>query len=458
MTYSVTFLEEVYNSATTHLFYDKGVEQAGYFFGRVSITERETRFILREFTPVERTHILSQKRDGITIAGISYVRAIQHADRTKQSFWFVHSHPEKFNEFSEQDDREEPQLFRTAAIRIDSQSLHGSMIFPLGGSPVARVWTDGGVVGAVRLIRIVGGRFRFFSESKTEAALPEFVDRQVRAFGPDIQRTLQRLHIAVVGAGGTGSAVCEELIRLGVGELSVYDPQELEESNVNRVYGSSVRDKGIAKVELIRRAAEFIGVGTVVHPHCATIYDREVAMTLREADVIFGCTDDDFGRAILNQLALRYCIPLIDMGVLVDSEKQTIRSVCGRVTTVYPGTACLLCRKRVTPERIRRDSLLHFNPAEAEGLQREGYAPELEETAPAVIPFTSSIGSTAVTELLHRLTGFMHSGRTATEIIHSFDREDIGHNSVPPKSECLCGAPQILGIGDTRDFLGMKWG
>lgn len=457
MVYTVTFLQEVFDRATTHLFADASVEQAGYFFGKISTTDRETRFILREFAPVERKHIISQRRDGIVIAGISYVTAMQHADRTRQSFWFVHSHPEGCNEFSQQDDAEEPKLFRTASVRVDTPALHGSMIFPIGHPPIARIWREGKVAAAVERIRVIGQRFRFWTSARDGAPLPEFVDRQVRAFGTDIQRVLQRLHVAVVGAGGTGSAVCEQLIRLGVGEISTFDPQTLDQSNVNRVYGSSVNDEGGAKVDLIERLAEFVAVGTVVHPHNHSIYERDVAMTLRDADVIFGCTDDDFGRAILNQIAIRYSIPMIDMGVLIDSEDGTIRSVCGRVTTVYPGAACLLCRNRITSDRITRDSLMHFNPAEAEGLRREGYAPELLENAPAVIPFTSSIASAAVIELLQRLTGFMYSGRTATEIIHYFDREEIGHNSVAPAKDCLCSAPHVIGSGDTRDFLGMNW-
>jgi molybdopterin/thiamine biosynthesis adenylyltransferase len=458
MIYSVTFLESVYNDALTHLFSDEPLEQAGYFFGRISTTRRETRFILRQFMPVAREHIRAQKRDGMAIAGTSYIPAIQHADRTQQSFWFVHSHPKGCRWFSVQDDNEETRLFRTAAVRIDNPSLHGSIVFPAGDQPIARVWSDGKIIGQIERIRIVGPRFRFVVSGANGAPLPDFVDRQVRAFGEDIQRTLQRLHIAVVGAGGTGSAVSEQLIRLGVGELSVYDPQGVERSNVNRVYGSSVRDEGVSKVELIRRLAEFIGVGTIVHPYQASIYDKDAALTLRDADVIFGCTDDDFGRAILNQVALRYCIPVIDMGVLIDSNNQTIRTVCGRVTTIYPGTACLICRNRVTAERIRSDSVSYFNPSEAEELRREGYAPELAGNDPAVIPFTSSIASTAVTELLQRLTGFMYSGRTASEIIHSFDREEIGHNSPAPADGCLCGRPDVIGAGDTFDVLGMKWG
>src|SRR5688500_10935071 len=47
---------------------------------------------------------------------------------------------------------------------------------------------------------------------------------------------LGRLKVGVVGLGGTGSAVVEQLARLGVGELLLCDPQEFESTNVNRVY------------------------------------------------------------------------------------------------------------------------------------------------------------------------------------------------------------------------------
>ena len=42
---------------------------------------------------------------------------------------------------------------------------------------------------------------------------PDQFDRNIRAFGGEIQRVLGDLHIAVVGCGGTGSAVTEQLVR-----------------------------------------------------------------------------------------------------------------------------------------------------------------------------------------------------------------------------------------------------
>lgn len=127
------------------------------------------------------------------------------------------------------------------------------------------------------------------------------------------------------------------------------------------------------------------------------------------------------------------------------------------MTVLYPGASCLLCRGRITAERIADDSRRFFTPDEAKGLRREGYAPELVENNPSVIPFTTGVAATAVAELLHRLTGFMGSNRASTEILLRFDEGDIGKNASPPHPECFCAQPGALGSGDTKNFLGMQW-
>ena len=75
-------------------------------------------------------------------------------------------------------------------------------------------------------------------------------DRQVRAFGEPGQRLLRRLHFAVIGAGGTGSLVCQQLAHLGASCITVVDPDLVEETNLNRLVGSIPSDVGRPKVEV----------------------------------------------------------------------------------------------------------------------------------------------------------------------------------------------------------------
>jgi tRNA A37 threonylcarbamoyladenosine dehydratase len=87
---------------------------------------------------------------------------------------------------------------------------------------------------------VIGNVFHFYFNDNSNTEIPVFFDRQVRAFGKDIQRLLGRLHIGIIGVGGTGSSIAEQLIRLGVGSLTISDDDFFEHSNVNRVYGSGV--------------------------------------------------------------------------------------------------------------------------------------------------------------------------------------------------------------------------
>jgi molybdopterin/thiamine biosynthesis adenylyltransferase len=272
-----------------------------------------------------------------------------------------------------------------------------------------------------------------------------------------MQRLLKNRHIGIVGTGGTGSAIAEQLIRLGIGKLSLFEGQTLDASNVTRVYGSRMADVGLPKIEIIERLAREIGFGTEIRLFPDLITSRETAESLRDCEVIFGCTDDEWGRSILSKISVEYLIPVIDMGVKIDSANGAIASVQGRVTTLLPGSACLFCRGRITAEGVRAQVIASFNPQQAEELRRQQYAPELEDNAPAVIAFTTAVASTAIGELLHRLTGFMGADRVSSEVIHFFDETRMRTNHSLPSADCSCGNWEFWGRGDQQPFLGMLW-
>jgi molybdopterin/thiamine biosynthesis adenylyltransferase len=181
---------------------------------------------------------------------------------------------------------------------------------------------------------------------------------------------------------------------------------------------------------------------------------EEPARRLRECDIVFGCTDKQIPRAILGQLSLAYNIPIFDLGVLIDSHGGVIRGVHGRVTTLIAGEACLFCRGRISPEVIRVEAL---PSTERRAQIEEGYAPELDEPAPAVIPFTTAIASAGVTELLQRLTGFMGSERKSSELLFAFDENRIRTNRIASREDCSCSDVSRWGRGDEQPFLGLIW-
>jgi len=455
--YSLTFLEEDYAELRNLLRANRGVENAAYLLCRQSQTADETRLLVKEIVPIEAEHVLEASPVHMKIASVSFRRAMMLADKNKCGFAFVHTHPGGYKAHSDQDDREEAPLFRTAYARIHNDAIHSSLVFTNEGVSAARVWLNDGSTHSIERIRIIGKRFRFWFSHEDSTEIPEFFDRQVRAFGPELQRLLSRLKIGVVGIGGTGSAVLEQLARLGVGNIVIADGQTFEASNVNRLYGSRVIDAGLQKVKIGQRMVADVGLGSNLCLVDKPVTYRSAMAHFRECDIIFGCTDEEWGRSLLTRLAIYYAIPVFDIGVKIDSTDGLIRSIQGRVTTLLPSAACLFCRGRISAERVGIESQRATNPRMAAERVREGYAPELEDPAPAVIPFTTTVAASSISELLHRLTGFMGEDRDSTEVLHLLDATSVRRNTKHPIDGCFCAPRAIWMRGDTRPLMDTLW-
>jgi molybdopterin/thiamine biosynthesis adenylyltransferase len=129
-------------------------------------------------------------------------------------------------------------------------------------------------------------------------------DRSVRAFGGAVQQALGELRVGIVGCGGTGSVVAEQLVRLGVRWFTLFDPDHLSLSNVTRVYGSTPTDVGKLKVDIL--AAHLMRIASDTRCHAvSSITTQTSAQRLCACDVVFGCTDDNAGRLVLSRLSMR---------------------------------------------------------------------------------------------------------------------------------------------------------
>lgn len=458
MKYSLTFLEADYERLCAGLFPDRTSEQGAFLLCGVANSDAETRLLVREVIPLDSNDIHSSSERHMAIDYRAVRRALRHAHEEQLGFVFVHSHPVGIPHHSSQDDRTEAELFSVAYNRVRGTQVHGSIVMSDVYSPVGRVWLEDGSTVPLSVIRTIGTDFRFYRDPSDPAgSVPTFFDRQVRAFGSDIQRLLRTLTVGIVGLGGTGSAVAQQLARLGVGHLVLVDGQTFDATNVNRVYGSRLADESMPKVDLTKRAIEEIGVGAKVTTIQQAVTYESALLTLRDCDIVFGCTDDDWGRAILSRLATYYFIPFFDMGVKVFAPDQVIEAVRGRVTTVVPPQPCLYCLGRINAQAVTAQMLWETNPSEAAVQHAQGYIDGLADPAPAVIPFTTAIAASAVTEFLHRLTGFLGSERKASEVRHLIDRTRLRTTAKGSTKPCFCNDPEQLGRGDAPLSLGVRW-
>lgn len=107
-------------------------------------------------------------------------------------------------------------------------------------------------------------------------------NRQTVSTGDQLRLCTSR--VAVIGCGGLGGYLIEELARLGVGTLVVVDPDVFEEHNLNRQLLSSPADLGAAKVDVARARVAAVNPAVCVVAHRAA-FSRENAPAL-----LAGCT------------------------------------------------------------------------------------------------------------------------------------------------------------------------
>lgn len=420
----------------------------------------DVRLLGRSLHWVDPAAYAEQSAWQMVVRSEGYVKALGLAETDGAvPIWF-HTHPGDAgvplpSRQDEQVDRDIADLFQ---LRSGS-GFYGTLIAsPRGAdfvfSGTLQHETDG--VQPIDRVWIVGERWRLVQSFNTGSpVLDAIFDRNVRALGPAIQVVLGDLRIAIVGAGGTGSAVAEQVVRLGVRHLLLVDNDELSASNVTRVYGSTPSDVGRPKVDVLRDHLMAIAPDLVCKVVRGMATLKSVARAICASDLVFGCTDDNAGRLVLSRLSTYFLIPVIDLGVLLSSDSAGVLSgVDGRVTTLIPGGGCLVCRNRID---LARASSELKTPTERQRLVDEGYAPALGQIEPAVVAFTTAVAAAAVNELLDRLIGYGPPERPNETLLRLHERE-ISTNRALPRDTHYCHPAQgKWGAGEEEPFLGQLW-
>jgi molybdopterin/thiamine biosynthesis adenylyltransferase/proteasome lid subunit RPN8/RPN11 len=435
-------------------------ETAAVLLARKINTDTGTRLLARRVIWVDEKAYSERTATAMTIASTGYVDALNAAEADRSTAIWFHTHPgvgatPKPSRRDQVVDEQIADLFR---LRTGSEA-YGTLIFAPAASGYAFTGTfehNGAERVEIDRIWSVGDFWRLrHSFSSVLGGIDPIFDRNIRAFGPDIQRVLGDLTVAIVGSGGTGSAVAEQIVRLGVRKIILVDVDQLSDSNVTRVYGSTPGEVGQPKVEVLAAHLKRIAPGLSCKTIAGMVTAERVARDLRGADLIFGCTDDNAGRLVLSRLSTFYLTPVIDVGVLLSSNKDgLLTGIDGRITTMTPGSACLVCRDRVDLARAAAELK---TPEERKRLADEGYAPALGQTEPAVIAYTTAVAAAGVNELLDRLIGFGPVERPTETLLRLHERE-VSTNCAEPRVRHYCHPSQgKWGAGDETPFLEQLW-
>jgi molybdopterin/thiamine biosynthesis adenylyltransferase len=158
--------------------------------------------------------------------------------------------------------------------------------------------------------------------------LPGRYQRNRKTISVNQQLRIFSSHVAVVGCGGLGGYIIEELARLGVGRITAVDPDVFEEHNLNRQLLSSPENLGQPKVEAAHNRVAKINPAVVLDPRRVAFSKLNGFELFQGADIIVDALDSIPVRLELGEVSNDLNVPLVH---------GAIGGWYGQVATQFPG-------------------------------------------------------------------------------------------------------------------------
>jgi molybdopterin-synthase adenylyltransferase len=429
-------------------------EAAAFALAGISNTRDDTDILVRRAIAVPPDQYQTQEEHHLRVSPEAINGLIALCEANGLGAVICHSHPGEIP-YSPTDDFGERRIVETLRAFIPAAAPTASLLFTPTGVR-GRVWLPA-VATPFELneVVIVGRSItRVALQSGTvAAAISDIYDRQARAFGEQGHNMMAGTKAAVVGIGGTGSPTAEQLLRLGLHDLVIIDPDDWHSSNITRVYGSyadssppegeSRRSHRQTKAEIVAQHLQRINPEARIRVLTQNVANDEAAQSLRDRDIIFLCTDDHWGRSVVNELAYQYLIPTINLGMRISSERGVIDHAVGVVDVLRPDLPCLWCRQTLSADRIAAESMPLMD---REKLAAEGYVQGLDEPTPSVISINTTLSGLAITLFIQLVTDFMGQSGDIVRLNYDALQSTVRRGRSSPLDRCIC--KKVRGFGD----------
>lgn len=135
--------------------------------------------------------------------------------------------------------------------------------------------------------------------------------RNKKTLSDEDQLKLSTSCVAIVGCGGLGGYIAEELARIGVGRLVLIDGDRLEVSNLNRQIMASELNLGQWKVEAARDRLQSVNSEVQVEGIRGWFEEEKGPELFREVDLVCDALDSLLTRVVLERVCHQMELPLV---------------------------------------------------------------------------------------------------------------------------------------------------
>lgn len=127
----------------------------------------------------------------------------------------------------------------------------------------------------------------------------------------DGQERLNNAHVMIIGMGGLGASATQVLAAAGIGNLEIWDFDEVELSNLQRQPLYDTTQIGMPKVEAAKDRLRAINPNVIITTHASNFTFESAQSNLSTPAVVLDCTDNYQTRCEINRFAVNKKIPLI---------------------------------------------------------------------------------------------------------------------------------------------------
>ncbi len=381
-------------------------------FGLVSHSEtsRRTLLLVQEIVIPPGSAFVRNTGHGAKWSGEYNIALLNQALERRLGILIFHYHPSTGRVGMSMDDADSARQLLPTFQMVAPGRPHGSVV--LGDTSAA-----GLILLPSASLLVDNLRLRFFSDTLIRT-LPEpeasTDDLQVHCRQPLVDGKLSRASlrgavVVVVGLSGGGTQVATQLAGLGVGEIIGIDSQRVTRDNLvatdefgwaDILLRRRKTDSVKSKIWWINRQVRFTAVDALV-PEKAAIE------ALKRADIIVGCVNNLNARADLQEIAWRYCIPYVDIGLglhpLDPSDGLSeVGAISGNVFVAVPGGACLWCTGFLTQRKLE----LEAGGADRSYLRANCSRGHEHRSAAYVASFNAVLAGLAVGDVLQLILGY----------------------------------------------------
>ena len=153
------------------------------------------------------------------------------------------------------------------------------------------------------------------------------------------QQRIAAASVLLIGVGALGTTLAEQLVRAGVGRLTIVDRDIVDATNLQRQTLFDESDAAAGTPKAVAAAKRLIAINNEIQikAHVADVSADtiESLAEFSEPNLILDGTDNAETRYLINDVAIKHGLPWV-YGACVGTE--------GRVMTIVPGlTPCLRC-------------------------------------------------------------------------------------------------------------------